>query len=132
MNKFIFSIVILLLSLSLSAQESPSADNNVFTTAQVDYIPEFPDGITAFNKACYMNFRIPELDKKGSHKIYTSFIVEKDGSMSNVRVTKKVDDKLGQEAIRVLQSVKKKWEPAIKNGNPVRYAYDFVITINIS
>lgn len=131
MNRIVFGFLIFFLTLSANAQESPSPDNtDVFTSEQVDNLSEFPGGIEAFGKIVAMNFRIPEI-KKGQTKIVTSFIIEKDGSLSDVRVVNKVDEKMGAEAIRVIMSVKQRWTPAMKNGSAVRSIYSFPIRINI-
>lgn len=127
-----FSLLLLFFSLSLCAQESPSSDNmDVFTSEHVDTMPEFPDGVSALRTIVFKNYRIPKATKNGVFKIYVSFVIEKDGSMTGMKVTNDTDKDLAAEAIRVLQSVKQKWVAAVKNGNPVRYAYVFPITINI-
>ena len=84
-----------------------------------------------FYKYVNKNFRIPEIDQDMKAKIYVSFVVEKDGSMTAIKVLRDPGYGLGNEAIRVLKSMKKKWTPGIQNGKPVRASYNLPITINI-
>jgi protein TonB len=64
-------------------------------------------------------------------KIYVSFVVEKDGSITAIKVVRDPGYGLGKEAERVLKSVKTKWSPGIQNGKPVRASFNLPITINI-
>lgn len=99
--------------------------------AGLDKAPGFPGGMDKFYQQVSSKFRIPEADNAAVIKVYVYFVIEKDGSMSGVRVTRKTDPAMEKEAIRVLNSIKAKWTPGIKNGNPVRTAYFLPVTINV-
>ncbi len=62
--------------------------------------------------------------------VNVEFVVEKDGSVSNVKVTRGVDDDLDREAVRVV-SASPKWRPAIKNGEKVRVKYSLPIEFRL-
>jgi len=92
--------------------------------------PQFSKGIEEFYKFIGSNFKMPlEASKsKVSGKIMMKFIVEKDGSLSEIKVEKDLGYGLGNEAIRVLK-LSPKWNPASKNGEPIRVEYSLPITI---
>jgi len=106
-------------------------DNQVYNTAGLQVQPEYPGGIAAFLKFVNTNFRIPEIDNDMTAKIYVSFVIEKDGTLTAIKVLRDPGYGLGKEAERVLKSSKIKWSPGIQNGKPVRAAFNLPITINI-
>jgi len=106
-------------------------DNGIYNSAGLQVQPEFPGGMAAFYKYVNNNFRIPEIDQNMTAKIYVSFVVEKDGSLTAIKVLRDPGYGLGKEAERVLKSLKIKWSPGIQNGKPVRASYNLPITINI-
>lgn len=105
-----------------TAQDS---DDTVFKVADIK--PEFPGGQEKFYKFVSTNFVIPE-DAEESVKVFVSFIVEKDGSLSDIKILRDTGYGTGKEAIRVLKGCPK-WKPAIKDGKPVRFLYSFPINI---
>ncbi|MBC8645308.1 energy transducer TonB [Flavobacterium lindanitolerans] len=64
-------------------------------------------------------------------KVFVYFVVEKDGTLTNIKVVRDPGYGLGAEAIRVLKSIKTKWKPGIQNDKPVRTAYNLPITVEI-
>lgn len=103
--------------------------NEPVSTAILDKLPEFPGGIALFYKYVGNNFRRPELDVQKTLRVYVSFVVEKDGSLTDIIVKNDPGYGMGKEAIRVLKSLKTKWAPGILDGKPVRTAYNLPITI---
>jgi beta-lactamase regulating signal transducer with metallopeptidase domain len=92
--------------------------------------PQFPGGINQFYMFVGKNFKIPaELSKKQlDGKLTMEFMVEKDGSLSEIKAVKDLGYGLADEAIRVLK-LSPKWIPASENGQPVRVSYTLPITI---
>ena len=105
--------------------------NSVVTTAVLDKMPEFPGGMSKFYTYVGNNFNRPELDTDRTMRVYVSFVIEKDGSMTDIVVKQDPGYGLGKEAIRVLKSLKTKWTPGMINSKPVRTAYNLPITIKI-
>jgi protein TonB len=103
--------------------------NSVLNTAELDKMPEFPGGMSKFYTYVGNNFTRPELDAERTLKVYVSFVIEKDGSITDIMVRNDPGYGVGKEAIRVLKSIKTKWSPGILNGKPVRTAYNLPITI---
>ncbi len=103
--------------------------NEPVSTAILDKLPEFPGGIAQFYKYVGSNFQRPELDVEKTLRVYVSFVVEKDGSITDIMVKNDPGYGMGKEAVRVLKSLKTKWSPGILDGKPVRTAYNLPITI---
>jgi len=103
--------------------------NSVVSTAVLDKMPEFPGGMSKFYTYVGNNFNRPELDAEKTLRVYVSFVIEKDGSMTDITVKNDPGYGLGKEAIRVLKSLKTKWTPGILDGKAVRTAYNLPITI---
>jgi hypothetical protein len=103
-----------------------------YKTIQVK--PEFPGGLQNFYNyvSRHIDFNKIDASAKGQKLTATiSFIVEKDGSMSNFNVTEDPGFGSGKEVIRVLQNMKTKWNPGIQNGKPVRATFRFPIVISV-
>jgi protein TonB len=97
------------------------------TTLSVDKLPEFPGGLNAFYS--YVGNKFESVDVEETKTVYLSFIIEKDGSINDVKVIRSASPTIDKEAIRVLQSLRTKWKPGVKNGQPVRTLYRLPITI---
>ena len=104
-------------------------DNTILSSNAVDKMPEFPGGIKKFYTYVGNNFEKPELDSENAIQVSVSFVIEKDGSMTDIKVLKDPGYGLGAEAIRVLKSLKTKWSPGMFEGKAVRTSYNLPITI---
>ena len=99
--------------------QDSTGDNQVHFLVQE--MPVFPGNL---NTWIYNNIRYPEAakEKKLEGKVYVRFIIEKDGSISNVKIIRGVSPELDNEAKTVIASMPK-WEPGKQNGSPVRVSY---------
>jgi periplasmic protein TonB len=102
------------------------------STTALDKLPEFPGGINKFYTYVGNNFEKPEIESTNTYRIFVSFVIEKDGSMTDIRVIKDPGYGLGKEAIRVLKSLKTKWTPGIIGSKPVRTSYNLPITVQMN
>lgn len=95
-------------------------------------MPEFPGGTASLNRWLSRNINYPEAAQNLglSGRIYLNFIVDRDGSISNIRVTRGVDDLLDQEAIRVIGAMPK-WKPGMQNGVPVKVSFNIYVTFKL-
>jgi hypothetical protein len=100
-------------------------------TAQLTVQPEFPGGATALIAFINKTFRYPQIGKDLNAKVHVSFIIETDGSISNIKVLKEPGYGLGAEAVRVLKLLTTQWQPGEVKGKAVRTAYFMPITIKI-
>ncbi len=88
----------------------------------VDEMPEYPGGMKAFYKHISKKLHYPKVarDKRIEGKVYIRFIVETDGQVSNISVSKGLDEECDQEAIRVMKLLPKKFTPGRIKGTPTR------------
>ena len=108
-------------------QEVIEEDNNVHNLAGIEQKPEYPGGIEKFYAFVGKNYVAPEEEGlKG--KVYVTFVVEKDGSLTDIKVVRDIGYGTGKEAIRVLNKCPK-WIPGEQNGKKVRVLYSLPITI---
>lgn len=111
----------------------PEADPMlIISPAAVEKSPEFPGGISEFLKLVGNRFKAPEMEEEKIIKVLVYFVVEKDGTLTNISVPRSPGYGLDKEAIRVLKSIKTKWDPGIYKGKPVRTSYTLPITIKIN
>ena len=98
----------------------------------VEQLPSFPGGQAALDSYIGNNLQYPEKAKeKGVQgRAFVKFIVEKDGSISNVEVNRSVNPDLDNEAIQVIKSMPK-WNPAKQNGTEVRAYYYVPVTFRL-
>ncbi len=106
-------------------------DTVVFMFA--DNIPEFPGGDKARFNFISKNIQYPQdailNNLQGS--VYVSFIVEKDGSISEIKILKGIGGSCDEEAIRLVKSMPK-WMPAKQDGTPVRFLYNLPIHFSLT
>lgn len=102
-------------------------DNNIYSTAGIEVKPDFPGGLAKFYKFIGNNYRTPE-EEGLSGNVFVTFVVEKDGSLTDIKVVRDIGFGTGKEAIRVLKSCPK-WNPGEQNGKKVRVLYSLPITI---
>lgn len=104
-------------------------ENTIYNTAGLDVQPQFPEGYDAFQKFLNTNFIPPQDQPKLKGKIYTTFIVEKDGSLSDIKIVRDLGFGTKEEAIRVLKS-SPKWTPGKHNDKLVRVLFSAPILVN--
>jgi protein TonB len=109
-------------------QEVTEDPNKLYSMAGIETKPDFPGGMAKFYKYIGEEFE-PSTDEdfKGG-KVFVSFVVEKDGSLTDIKVTRDVGYGSKEEAIRVLKKCRK-WVPGEQNGKKVRVLYSLPITI---
>ena len=97
----------------------------------VENMPEFPGGDLGLMKYIQKNVKYPPIAKEYNitGKVYVQFIVDKSGTVTNVKVVRGVDKNLDAEAVRVVKSLPK-YKPGKQRGKPVRVM--FTIPINFT
>jgi TonB family protein len=108
----------------------PEKDDKVFTAVEQE--PGFPGGIQAFGKYLTANIHYPaDSRQKGIQgRVIVTFIVEKDGSLTNIHIARGVADDIDREALRVMQAMPK-WIPGAQNGKLVRASYSVPISFTL-
>ena len=105
-------------------------DNPVYDVCEV--LPEYPGGMEAMMKFVSENIKYPaEAHTKGIQgRVLISYVVEKDGSLSNIHVVRSVDPLLDAEALRVA-NLMPKWKPGKQGGKPVRVKFVLPVTFKL-
>ena len=114
--------ILLMVNTNAMAQNKKKANDKVLEKAEV--MPEFPGGEQAMMKFVADNVQYPQeaRDKEISGRVLVSFIVEKDGSIAEVKVVKGIGGGCDEEAVRVVKAMPK-WKPGMDKGKPVRVHY---------
>ena len=97
-----------------------------------EQMPEFPGGVEALMDFVAKNVVYPQeaMDKEISGRVYVSFVIEKDGSVNEVKVMKGIGGGCDDEAVRVIKAMPK-WKPGKQDGKPVRVSYMMPITFKL-
>ena len=111
---------------SKASSDSDIVSNHAGLTKQ----PQYPGGMQAFYTYIGNNFKRPETNENKALKVFVSFVIEKDGSMSNIKILRDPGYGSGDEAVRVLKSIPEKWTPGEMDGELVRTSFTLPITIN--
>ena len=98
----------------------------------VEEMPQFPGGVAAMMPYIARSLRYPkEAEQNGIQgRVIATFIVEKDGSISDAHVVKPIDPALDAEALRVVNAMPK-WEPGKQGGQPMRVKYTIPVTFRL-
>jgi protein TonB len=98
----------------------------------VEQMPSFPGGDAALMQYLSSHIKYPVVAEENGiqGRVIATFVVERDGSITDVKVVKSVDPSLDKEAIRVLKSMPK-WIPGKQNGAAVRVKYTVPVTFRL-
>lgn len=105
-------------------------DNNVYSSAGIEVQPEFPGGWASFGKYVAKNYRTPEVEQDLKGRVFVEFVVEKDGSLTDIKVVRDLGFGTGAEAIRMLKSAPR-FKPGVQNGKTIRVRYSLPIMLDI-
>ncbi|MFD1255414.1 energy transducer TonB [Mucilaginibacter terrae] len=126
MKKSLFIILICLCSYTAKSQTDTTAKQEVFYT--VDVLPEYPGGIEKMYRFINKNLKYPKQAKENSimGTVQVKFIVEKDGTLTNIEISQGLNTEIDAEAIRLV-SLFPKWHPGLAAGMPARVQYTIPI-----
>lgn len=101
--------------------------------SDVQKAPSFPGGLNAFGQYLSQSIRYPQYDRAHNiqGRVIVLFIVEKDGSLSDIRAVRSPSDSLSQEAIRVMMA-SPAWVPGVLNGVAARVQYAVPISFTLA
>ncbi len=136
MKKILFTLTLLATFTAAKAQKTDTlqglrADTLVFMAVQQP--PQFPGGIDKFYYYLSGAIHYPAVsaEKHVQGRVFLSFIIEKDGTISHVKVARGVAEDIDAEAARVMK-LSPKWNPGMQNGKPVRVAYTMPISFMLA
>lgn len=107
-------------------------DNSIYEGG-VEVYPEFVGGMKAWERFLQKNLRYPEMAQEigVQGKVFVSFVIEKDGSVSDVKLTRGIGAGCDEEALRVIKK-SPKWRPGIQNAQRVRVRYNMPLSFTIT
>ncbi|MBC7419056.1 MAG: TonB family protein [Pedobacter sp.] len=110
---------------------SPTKDK-ITDSRTIEKQPEFPGGLKKFYEYLAQNIHYPAaaVGSVQEGKVSLAFTVEKDGSLTDIAVTRGVSKEIDAEAIRVMQE-SPKWNPGVQNGKFVRVRYNIAVNFNL-
>lgn len=111
-------------------QEEPADPYQIFIA--VEKMPEFPGGGRALTEYLSRNVKYPRLAQEAGIRgtVYVSFVVEPDGSISNLKVLRGIGGGCDEEAIRVFSTMPR-WQPGMQSGRAVRVSFSASITFRL-
>ena len=129
--KTIIIILGLLSPFALIAQENTKQEKEI-PFDMVETMPEFPGGEQAMYKFIIDNIIYPTNAKEQgiAGKVYVRFVVEKDGSITDVKTMRDFNPELDAEAIRVIKMMPK-WKHGTQQGKPVRVMFTLPINFKL-
>ena len=121
--------------IAVAAPPPPPAPNPEVATKVfegVEEMPSFPGGSAALMSYLSSNTKYPVVAQENGvqGRVIVSFVVERDGSISDVKVARSVDPSLDREAQRVVKSMPK-WKPGKQNGSAVRVKYTVPVVFRL-
>lgn len=133
MKKLILmSMMAIVCLMTASAQKTVVSQSNQNVYDAVEQMPEFPGGMPAMIEYLQNNLKYPKdaIKQQVGGRVMVMFVVETDGSLSNVRVARKVFHSLDTEAVRVVKSMPK-WKPGKEKGRQVRVNYTLPVVFSL-
>jgi protein TonB len=114
----------------VKAEPKPEVENKVFDV--VEQMPSFPGGQAALMKYLNENIKYPVVAQENGvqGRVVVSFVVERDGSITDVNVVRSVDPSLDREAVRVVKGMPH-WIPGKQNGSAVRVKYNVPVSFRL-
>lgn len=131
MKKLILFIAIVIFCVTSTAMaQTDTVKNERFV--EVDIKPEFPGGPDSMFAFLYRIIKYPKkaIRKNITGVVYATFIVEKDGQISNAKILRDIGGGCGKEVLRVINAMPK-WKPGILDGEPIRTEFVLPITFNL-
>ena len=118
------SVLALLLMVNTNAMAQSKKTSNDKVFEKVEDMPEFPGGEQAMMDFVGKNVQYPKeaMEKEISGRVLVGFIVEKDGSVNEVKIVRGIGGGCDEEAVRVVKAMPK-WKPGKEKGKPVRVIY---------
>lgn len=107
-------------------------DNNVYTFQSMESPPQYPGGIDKFYSTVFSGVVYPPMatDNNIQGTVLVSFTIEKDGTMADFHIDRKLGYGTDEAAIKALKGAKR-WNPGMQNGKPVRVKFNIPIKFSL-
>jgi len=96
-------------------------------------MPEFKGGERELMKFIYENIKYPSIARENGieGQVVVWFIVEKDGTISNIKIKRNIGGNCGKEAVRIVKMMPK-WKPGMEDGKPVRVSFNLPVRFKLT
>lgn len=120
-------------SIAVNTINKNLANTDAISFASVEKLPSFPGGEVGFSNFMAKTIRYPKVarDENIQGRVIINFIVEKDGTLNDIKVLHDIGGGCGPEAIRVL-SESPTWNPGIQDGKQVRVSYTMPVNFTLA
>ncbi|HKL92798.1 MAG TPA: energy transducer TonB [Bacteroidales bacterium] len=107
------------------------AEDEIF--AVVEEMPSFPGGDAALMSYISKNIKYPSIATENGiqGRVICTFVINRDGKVTNAEVIRSVDPSLDKEALRVINNMPA-WKPGKQRGKPVRVKYTLPIVFRLN
>jgi len=133
MKKILFVMLIALFSVAtVNAQTKAKTHTRGKVYEVVEQMPVFPGGIQALMTYLKDNVKYPQemAEKKIQGRVVVSFIIDKEGNVTDVKVAYSVSKQFDEEAMRVIRAMPK-WVPGKQNGKNVNVRYNIPVSFKL-
>jgi TonB family protein len=116
-----------------NTQTTPQNNEKILDFVSLETQPSFPGGMEKFYDFLKKTVKYPKeaQDKNIQGKVFLSMTIEKDGSLTDIKVDRKLGGGTDEEAVRVLKA-SPKWIPGVQNGQKVRVKYNIPISFTLT
>ena len=114
----------------VEVEEEEVVEAEVFTI--VEQMPSFPGGDAKMYEYLGKNIKYPQIARETGiqGRVFVGFVVEPDGSVSNVKVLRGIGGGCDEEAMRVVKAMPK-WSPGKQRGKTVRVSYTLPVVFKL-
>ncbi len=133
MKRIIYLSIIAVLQFGFLVNKvSAQDDNKIYNFVSMENPPKYPGGVAKFYRFLRDHIKYPAEAKAKNIEgnVHISFIVEKDGKLSEIKVMRSLGAGTDEEATRVLK-LSGTWNPGRVNGNPVRVQYNIPVRFSL-
>ena len=128
MKKIILILVIFYSIDNFSQSVEKKEDNNIYSLTGINLKPEYPEGLAKLNLLIKKSYIKEGIQSKDKRKKYATFVIEKDGSLTDIKMVYSANSLETELFTRILKSLPK-WIPGKHNGKLVRVHYALPLVV---
>lgn len=131
MRKLIF-LALMGIAMCYNPVKAQNTPNKVYDFVSVEKQPSFPGGISNFYRYLSHEIKYPVAAQRNNTKgkVFATFVVEKNGALTDIQITRSLSPETDKEALRVLNK-SPRWTPGLINGKPVRVKYNINVNFQL-
>ena len=129
-NKILLAFAVFFCTAGLAVAQDNSFDEEIFMVIETQ--PEYPGGVDSLYAFVARNINYPAEAKaqKIEGRVFVTFVVEKDGTLSNLKILRDIGAGCGEEVLRVLRKMPK-WTPGKHRGKNVRVQFNLPVSFTL-